>query len=160
MTTSPTQAEPPEEAAVPVAEGLFSWPDRPHLIGSSCAACSTTTFPAQRSCPRCTGRQMREVPLATTGRLWTWTIQAFEPKPPYAADGPFTPYGVGYVQLATEDGSGAVLVESRLTESDPERLEIGARMRLTFIPLRRDASGARVMTFAFEPDPAEQRSTQ
>jgi uncharacterized protein len=139
------------ENAVPVAEGLFGWPARPRLIGGNCAACGTTTFPAQRSCPRCTGSDLREVPLAETGWLWTWTVQAFEPKPPYAADGPFTPYGVGYVELATEDGSGSVLVESRLTEADPGRLRIGAPMRLTFIPLRRDASGATVMTFAFEP---------
>jgi uncharacterized protein len=141
----------PPEAATPVAEGLFTWPGQPRLIGGMCAACGTTTFPVQGSCPRCTGTGLRAVPLATTGRLWTWTVQAFEPKPPYAADGPFTPYGVGYVELATEDGSGAVLVESRLTETDPGRLEIGALMRLTFIPLRRDASGAHVMTFAFEP---------
>jgi uncharacterized OB-fold protein len=146
----------PKGKTVPVAEGLFTWPSRPRLIGSMCAACGTTTFPVQGSCPRCTGTDLREVPLAETGRLWTWTVQAFEPKPPYAADGPFTPYGVGYVELATEEGSGAVLVESRLTEADPARLEIAAPMRLTFIPLRRDASGATVVTFAFEP--AEQRS--
>jgi uncharacterized protein len=155
----------PKDKTVPVAEGLFTplgqaEPDRPRLIGSMCAACDTTTFPVQGSCPRCTGTVLRAVPLAETGRLWTWTVQAFEPKPPYAADGPFTPYGVGYVELATEDGRGAVLVESRLTEADPARLEIDAPMRLTFIPLRRDASGATVVTFAFEPagQPTEQRS--
>ena len=136
---------------VPVAEGLFSWPDSPRLIGSTCAACGTTTFPSQQSCPRCTGTQLRPVPLATTGRLWTWTVQAFEPKPPYAADGPFQPYGVGYVELATEDGTGAVLVESRLTETEPGRLHIGAPMKLAFVPLRRDVAGAQVVTFAFEP---------
>jgi uncharacterized protein len=154
----------PEDQAMPVAEGLFSWPDRPRLIGAACpaAGCGTTTFPVQRSCPRCTGTKLRIVPLATTGRLWTWTVQAFEPKPPYAADGPFRPYGVGYVELATEDGSGAVLVESRLTEADPGRLQIGAPMRLTFVPLRRDPSGAIVVTFAFEPagQPAGQRAEQ
>ena len=137
--------------AVPVASGLFSWPDRPRLIGSVCAGCGTTTFPAQRSCPRCTETDVREVPLATTGRLWTWTIQGFEPKPPYLADGPFQPYGVGYVELATEDGTGSVLVESRLTEADPGRLEIGAEMTLTFVALRRDDAGSPVVTFAFAP---------
>ena len=45
--------------------------------------------PAQRSCPRCTGTDLRTGPLEQTGRLWSWTIQGFEPKPPYAADGPF-----------------------------------------------------------------------
>jgi len=139
-------------AAVPVAEGLFSWPDEPRLIGGRCAACGTTTFPSQLSCPRCTGTDVRAVPLATTGRLWTWTVQAFEPKPPYLADGPFEPYGVGYVELATQDRSGAVLVESRLTEADPGRLEIGATMTLTFVPVCRDAAGRQVVTFAFAPE--------
>ena len=157
----------PEDKAVPVAEGLFTWPDRgveggssplrqaepgrSRLIGSTCTACRTTTFPAQRSCPRCTGTDLRTGPLTETGRLWSWTIQGFEPKPPYAADRPFTPYGVGYVELAGDDGTGTVLVESRLTEADPARLEIGAPMRLTLISLRRDDSGAKVMTFAFRP---------
>ena len=142
---------PPETGMVPVASGLFSWPDRPRLIGSVCAGCATTTFPAQLSCPRCTGTDVLQVPLATSGRLWTWTIQGFEPKPPYLADGPFQPYGVGYVELATEDGGGSVLVESRLTEADPDRLEIGAEMTLTFVPLRRDDDGSQVVTFAFAP---------
>jgi uncharacterized protein len=140
-----------DEAAVPVDEGLFSWPDEARLIGSICQACGTTTFPNQLSCPRCTGTDIRAVPLATTARLWTWTVQAFEPKPPYRADDPFQPYGVGYLEVATQDGSGAVLVESRLTDADPERLEIGAEMTLTFVPVYRDAAGRQVVTFAFAP---------
>ena len=140
-------------SAVPVDEGLFSWPDEPRLTGSICAACGTTTFPRQSSCSRCTGTDVRVVPLATTGRLWTWTVQAFEPKPPYRADGPFEPYGVGYVEVATQDGGGSVLVESRLTEANPDRLEMGGAMTLTFIPAYRDAAGRQVVTFAFAPEP-------
>ena len=33
----------------------------------------------------------------------------------------------------------------------PRRLEIGADMRLIFVPLRHDDTGAQVVTFAFEP---------
>ena len=138
--------------AVPVDESLFSWPEEPALIGSICTACRTTTFPRQLSCPRCTGTDVRAVPLATSGRLWTWTVQAFEPKPPYQADGPFEPYGVGYVELATQDGSGSVLVESRLTEANPDRLKIGATMTLTFVPAYHDAAGRQLVTFAFAPE--------
>lgn len=138
-------------AGVPVAAGLFSWPDEPRLLGGSCASCGTTIFPSQPSCPRCTGTDVATVPLARTGRLWSWTVQAFEPKPPYRADVPFEPYGVGYVELATLDGTSSVLVESRLTEADPERLEIGAEVTLTFIPVYRDAAGRALVTFAFAP---------
>lgn len=138
--------------AVPVEEGLFSWPDAPRLIGGMCTACSTTIFPRQLSCPRCTGTEVEAAPLATTGRLWTWTVQAFEPKPPYRSDGRFEPYGVGYLEVATEDGSGVVLVESRLTEANPELLEIGANMTLTFVPVYLNAAGRQVVTFAFAPE--------
>jgi uncharacterized protein len=140
-----------DASVVSVDDSLFSWPEEPRLIASTCTACHTTAFPRQPSCPRCTGTEVAAVPLATTGPLWSWTVQGFEPKPPYLADGPFRPYGVGYVELAAPDGSDAVLVESRLTEADPERLAIGAPMTLTFIPLRRDADGRQVVTFAFAP---------
>ncbi len=136
----------------PVAEGLFTWPDGPHLIGGSCLDCGTTTFPRQAACPRCTRTGMREVALATRGTLWTWTIQGFEPKAPYAADGPFAPYGVGYVELAAlADDAAAVLVESRLTVADPEELHIGDEVELVIVPFRHDADGRELVTFAFGP---------
>ena len=115
----------------------------PRLLGSRCSQCETVTFPRQGSCPRCTSMDVREWRLATRGRLWTWTVQYFEPKSPYVpVDGDaFEPYGVGYVELA-----GEVRVESRLTEADPARLRIGMPMALTVIP----APGGTV-TYAFRP---------
>ena len=137
---------------VPIAEGLFTWPEAPHLVGGSCPDCGTTTFPRQAACPRCTRTGMREVALATRGTLWSWTIQGFEPKPPYAGEGPFAPYGVGYVELAAQaDGAAAVLVESRLTVADPEQLHIGDELELVIVPFRRDAEGNELVTFAFRP---------
>jgi uncharacterized OB-fold protein len=149
VSVADSQVEP---TARPIADGLFTWPDHPHLIGASCAACGTTTFPQQASCPRCTGSDMREVALATRGRLWTWTIQGFEPKPPYAGEGPFSPYGVGYVELAAEaDGASPVLVESRLSQSHPDALQIGAEMDLQIVPFRHDADAGQLVTFSFRP---------
>jgi uncharacterized OB-fold protein len=84
--------------------------------------------------------------LARRGTLWTFTVQSFEPKAPYDGPSPFAPYGVGYVELP-----GELLVESRLTESDPDRLEIGAEVELVIEPFRRDADGDEVLTFAFRP---------
>lgn len=132
---------------VAVADGLFTWPsDDPRLIGSRCRECGTATFPKQLSCPRCTGRDVEETLLPSEGTLYTWTVQAFQPKSPYLGPEPFEPYGVGYIELA-----GAVRVEARLTEADPERLCIGDAMRLVIVPFRTDDQGREVMTFAFEP---------
>jgi uncharacterized OB-fold protein len=132
----------------PVAEGLVTWPaDEPRLIGSTCPACGTTTFPAQRTCPRCTGDGMEETLLHRTGTLWSYTVQGFRPpSPPYDGPEEFEPYGVGYIELP-----GQVIVEARLTENDPDRLEIGMRMELVVVPYRRDGAGDNVLTFAFRP---------
>jgi uncharacterized OB-fold protein len=137
--------------ARPIAEGLFTWPaDEPQLIGSRCDDCGACTFPAQSYCPRCASTSMSEVLLPRTGSLWTWTIQGFRPKsPPYKGDDTidtFEPFGVGYVDLG-----GELLVEARLTENDPARLEIGAELELVVIPLYRDKDGTDVLTFAFRP---------
>lgn len=147
-----SSAEGSSAQARPVAEGLFTRTGDPRLIGASCTECGTTTFPRQPSCPRCTGQNMREVSLAPRGRLWTWTVQGFEPKPPYLGDQPFRPYGVGYIELAADaDGASPVLVESRLSESDPGRLRIGADMELEVVPFRHDGDGNPVVTFSFRP---------
>ncbi len=135
---------------VPIAEGIFTFPsDDPQLIGSRCDACGIVTFPKQDSCPRCASTEMAEQLLARRGRLWAWTTQHFPPpSPPYS--GPtgkdFVPFGVGYVELP-----GEVKVETRLTESDPDALELGMEMELTLVPFRTDADGNEVVTFAFRP---------
>ena len=135
-------------AAVPIAEGLFTWPsDEPQLIGTRCGDCGIVTFPSQSSCPRCSSTAMAEHLLARRGRLWAWTTQGFPPPPPYAgpAGKDFEPFGVGYVEL------GDVKVESRLTESDPDVLEQGMEVELVVVPFRTDEEGNEVMTFAFQP---------
>ena len=133
--------------AVPVAAGLFTWPsDEPSLIGSRCRTCGTTTFPAQGSCPRCCGEDMEQRELSRRGTLWSYTVQGFQPKEPYAGPQEFVPYGVGYVELPND-----VIVESRLTVADPEQLEIGMPMELVIETFRREPDGTDVVTFAFAP---------
>jgi uncharacterized OB-fold protein len=134
-------------SAVPIAEGLFTWPsDEPRLIGAACRACGAVTFPRQGSCPRCPAEDMEERLLARRGQLWTFTVQRFQPKAPYAGAEPFEPYGVGYVELP-----GEVIVESRLTVSDPKRLAIGMEMELVVVPFGSDGAGHETVTYAFAP---------
>jgi uncharacterized OB-fold protein len=127
--------------AEPIADGLFTWPaDQPRLIGSGCRDCGVVTFPAQHSCPACTSLAVEERLLERTGTLYTWTVQGFRPKPPYAGPPEFEPYGVGYIELA-----GEVRVEARLTVADPDRLWIGMPAELVIVPF-----GDKV-TYAFAP---------
>lgn len=136
---------------VPVAEGLFTWPDeRPRLIGSRHRETGVVTFPAEQS-----DGDVEEILLSRTGKLFTWTTQQFvPPAPPYTGDtdpDSFAPYAVGYVELPER-----ILVEGRLTESDPELLSIGQEMELVLVPFRTEpgASGEpdrEIVTFAFTP---------
>jgi uncharacterized OB-fold protein len=107
-------------------------------------------FPVQDGCPKCTAVDAETVELGRRGTLWTWTVQGFPPKaPPYVGDADpktFKPYGVGYVELP-----GEVKVEARLTEADPEKLEIGMEMELVIVPLATDDDGNEIVTFAFAP---------
>jgi uncharacterized OB-fold protein len=128
----------------PVDAGLWvACTSGPQLVGSRCRSCRTTVFPRQQSCPRCSGRDTEDHLLPSRGTLWSFTVQGFPPKAPYA--GPvgddFVPYGVGYVQLDDE-----VVVETRLTESDPDRMRIGDPVELVIVPAYDD-----VVTFAFAP---------
>ena len=58
----------------------------------------------------------------------------------------FKPYGGGYIEL-----EGQVRVESRLTESDPEKLKIGMPMELVFDKFLEDEEGNDIISFAFAP---------
>jgi len=108
------------------------------LIGGSCGACARRHFPAAGTCPWCGAEGIEEVRLATEGSLWAWTVVHTAP-PGY--EGP-VPFGFGVVELA-DDGLHVV---TRLTESEPERLALGAPMRFTTAPVSDDAS-----TWAFAP---------
>jgi uncharacterized OB-fold protein len=140
---------------IPVDDTLFTLGEHPQLVGSQCAACGVVTFPRAKSCSRCTGTEMNEALLPNRGTLWSWTVQGFLPKnPPYAGkETPLTfrPYGVGYISLDPPGGGDGVIVESRLTESDPAKLKIGMTMEMRLIAFTTDDAGRDIITFAFVP---------
>src|SRR5512147_2946914 len=125
---------------------LFTWPaPEPRLVGSRCRACSTVVFPAAPACARCGSDDVERHELARRGRLWTFTTQGFLPKEPYTGpetEDDFRGYSLGYVELP-----GEVMVETRITEPDPERLEIGMEMELVIVPFRTDEDGTEVMSY-------------
>ena len=118
---------------IPIAEGLFTWPSNdPRLLGSKCGDCGVVTFPAQKSCPACSGQNVETIELERRGTLWTWTIQGFMPnRPPYT--GPetpetFKPFGVGYVELPGPGPRGEPAQVQRSFEAS-HRHGDGARRR-------------------------------
>ena len=92
---------------------------------------------------------MADLLLPRQGTLVSWTTQAFMPSVDYMDDptgASFEPFGVGLVQL-----DDVVRVESRLTESDPAKLDFGMEVELAIVPFYVDEDGDEIMTFAFAP---------
>jgi len=120
---------------------------RLRLLGGRCGACGEVEFPRKQSCRDCGGADITDMSLADHGVLWSWTVQRFPPPSPpyYGPADEFVPFGVGYVELL-----GEVVVETRLTESDPDRLQIGMPMVLTGVDVVTE-SGEIAQTFAFAP---------
>ena len=129
---SDTQGSP---APVAVIEG------KARLLGGKCAECGVHTFPRLERCPKC-GSDTGEVPLPTSGTLWTFTIQRLQPKAPYLSADPFVPFAVGYVDL------GPVRVESPLTGKPIDEWTIGDDLELVAGPPSADGT---ITSFAFGP---------
>jgi uncharacterized OB-fold protein len=136
---------------IPLAEDLFTWPaEQPALIGGR-SSDGRIVFPYRSH--RIVGgvrEELERVELPRRGNLWTFTTQRFRPpSPPYAGDDDpktFQPFAVGYVELP-----GALRVEARLTEADPEKLAIGEEMELRIVPFGTDDKGNQIMFYAFAP---------
>jgi uncharacterized OB-fold protein len=120
----------------PIAPGLWSDEAEPRLIGGRRKSDGKIIFPMPSGDA---AKAYEPVPLSRRGKLWSWTIQGFEPKVPYSGAQPFRPFGVGYIELP-----GEVIVESRLTVTTG--LTIGMEMLLVI----EDFDGAR-SCFAFQP---------
>ena len=134
----------------PIDPALFTWPSAsPALLGSKCQGCGAIAFPSRGNCTGCGGTDVVAVELPRRGTLWAWTIQRFMPKSPYHSaenEQTFTPFGVGYIELP-----GALRVEARLTENDPDKLRTGMAMELEVYSHRVEADGTAVMNYAFKP---------
>jgi len=130
--------------ARPIAKGLWTDEQPPRLIGGRDRETGRIVFPMPAG-----GEAERydAVPLAREGTIWSWTVQRFPPKaPPYAGPEAFEPFALAYVELP-----GEVIVESRLTGFDFDRLACGLPVRLTTIPFVEAPDGATLTTYAFEP---------
>jgi uncharacterized OB-fold protein len=132
----------------PVIEGLFTLdPEEPRLIGSKCTSCGTYYFPQTISCsnPDCNEKKVEQAFLSRRGKLWSFTVQYYPPPPPFKAQEPFVPYGIGVVELPEE-----IRVAGMLTESDPEKLKIGMEMELLLDKLYEE-DGEEWVTWKFRP---------
>ncbi|MBV8959067.1 MAG: OB-fold domain-containing protein, partial [Actinobacteria bacterium] len=86
------------------------------------------------------GREFEDVPLARTGKVWSYTENRYQPPPPYMSPDPFVPYVIAAVEL---DDDKIVVMGQVVAGVGVDDLKIGMPMELTVDTL-------------FEDDEAEQ----
>jgi uncharacterized protein len=128
-----------------VAPGLFELDDDGglSLLGGFSPSSGLRHFPRFALCPYSGADDVEPARLAGRGTLWAWTAVTAAP-PGYV--GP-VPFGFGVVELA--DG---LRVVTRITEYDPDALELGMAMRLVADVIAVDDDGTEVVTWAFAPE--------
>jgi uncharacterized OB-fold protein len=96
-----------DKLRVPAVEGWFRDDgEGPALLGTRCATCGSYFFPRETYLcrnPSCLGRELEEVTLSRTGRVWSFTNACYEPPPPYVpTTDPFEPFTIAAVELDRE----------------------------------------------------------
>jgi uncharacterized OB-fold protein len=88
---------------VPIKEGLLTLPLSPteqvRLAGTRCKPCGESFFGKKSFCKNCFGESMEEIRLSNRGRLYSYTVIRHRPPGDDKGPDPFTPFGLGLVEL-------------------------------------------------------------
>jgi len=113
----------------------------PHLVAHECTNCAARYFDRRSACANCSQQSFRDVEVARTGTLRTFTIVSF------AAEGVQVPFVAGVVDC---DGT-SVRANIVNVPPDPEHVTLGMKLRLTTVPVGSDSSGVEAVGYGFEP---------
>lgn len=137
--------------SVPAVEGWFTTSSSPHLLGTRCTACGTYSFPrASGFCrnPDCRGRELDEVELARTGKVWSYTDAQYQPPPPYIPTGEtYEPFALAAVELAEEQ---VVILGQVAAGYGVGDLSVGTTVELVVEPLY-EVDGVEHLMYRWKP---------
>ncbi len=136
---------------VPLAEGLFTWPsDDPRLIGTRCKVCGHHFFPKTYVCqnPSCRSKDVENVNFSKRGKINSYSIQYYQPPPPYVPPNPFVPFAIALVEFEKE----GLRIIGQMTDCNPEKdLKIGMEVEMVVEKLSENEKGEEVMVWKFRP---------
>lgn len=139
----------PENERVPIREDLFTKPlspaDEVRLVGGRCRECGEVSLGSSSVCPNCGRQEIEGITLSNKGQLWTFTVIRNRPPGDYKGPEPFTPFGLGLVELPE-----GIRVLSPI-DCPIEKLRIGMDLELVIHKLYRDGKENDVMAFKFRP---------
>lgn len=103
----------------PVVKGLFTWPsDDPRFIATRCKACGDVFFPSRDFCanPDCGSQEVEEIKLSKRGKLYSYSIQYYQPPKPFVPANPYVPVGLGLVEFPE-----GVRISGQMMDCNPEK---------------------------------------
>jgi uncharacterized OB-fold protein len=127
-------------AQVPLVDYLVLGDD-PHLRAHECTSCGARFFDRRNACASCEATEFKDVDLATTGELRSFTIVSM------AAPGVPVPFVAGVVDCDGTSVRGNVIN----TDPDPEHVTLGMKVKLATYPIGTDDEGTEAVAFGFEP---------
>lgn len=130
---------------VSISPSSFRLEPIPTLLGGYSPSSGMYHFPRQPLCPYTGADDVEDIELSRAATLWGWTAVT---APPPGYDGPI-PYGFGVVELVDE----RLRVITRITESDPAKLNFGDSMTLVADTVGADDDGNRLAVWSFQPLP-------
>src|SRR5215831_10341232 len=115
--------------------------DDPHLVANECTACGARFFDRRNACANCSGTDFKQVDVATTGELRTFTIVSF------AAPGVPVPFVASVIDCDGTSVRGNLIN----VEPDPEHVHTGMKVRLATYSMGTDDNGTEAVGYGFEP---------
>lgn len=133
------------DTATPAIEGWFTTGPAPALIGTSCRACGTISFPRETTfCknPSCAGEVFDDVELSRRGTVWSYTDAQYQPPAPYISNtDPYQPFALAAVELP----EGIVVLGQVADGYGVADLKVGSPVELVVEPLYIDEVGVRTI---------------
>lgn len=119
------KTEPPRRPAIdrPSSPAMYrNYDQNLGFYGSKCLACGTPQFPKQRVCAECQAKdQMEDYRfVGRTAKIATYTLDYLAP----------TPAPPALIAVIDFEGGGRIMCE--VTDCEPEEIEIGMEVELTF----------------------------
>ena len=137
-------------AQVPPRDGMMNLPDAVGeggvLLGSRCRDCGERFFVIRGICENCQSTALEDIQLSDSGTLYAFSVMYYPPPPPYRGPEPFSPFGIGWVELPE-----GLVIYCLLTENDPQKLKVGMAMELTFSAFAKDEQGRDIIVPLFAP---------
>jgi uncharacterized protein len=104
--------------------------DHEEILGIKCPKCATVYVPPRQVCGPCFTEMSEFVPVASEGKIVSFTILRFQFLDPETGEKKPVPYGYGFFRL---DGSDTNFQHFLEVPEDESRLWIGARVKAVFI---------------------------